>query len=78
MPVIDIWLKFESDQDRERFVGCQRTLPDGDFVEGVEGVRFRLESDSEDAGLVRAHQLRDGFCAEAGIDRDRVGLSLHP
>jgi hypothetical protein len=84
VPLIEVWLKFVSEDerqredDRRRFLGRQRTLPAGDLIEDERGLRYRLEADDENAALVIANKLRNGFCDEAGIDRERVWVSLSP
>ncbi|MEA2400469.1 MAG: hypothetical protein QOK00_872 [Thermoleophilaceae bacterium] len=84
MRSIDVWLRFVSwddgqrEDDRRRFVDQQRTLPDAELIEDERGVRYRFESNDEDAAVMRANTLRNGFCREAGIDPDRVHVSLEP
>jgi hypothetical protein len=78
MAPIDVWLNFESDNDRQRYLDQQRTLPSGDLIEDERGVRYRLDTEDENAALVTANKLRNGFCEEAGIDREHVKVSLDP
>jgi hypothetical protein len=84
MPSVDIWLKFVSEdeqqreEDRRRFLDVQRSLPAGELIDDEDGLRYQLEADDETAALVRANKLRNGFCEEAGIDRERVDVSLSP
>jgi hypothetical protein len=82
MPLIDVWVTFVSEDegkredDRRRYLEAQRSLPASELINDEDGLRYRLDADDETAALMRANTLRNGFCEEVGIDRERVHVSL--
>jgi hypothetical protein len=73
-----VWLKFASDDERQRFLDVQVPLPDGELVGDERGVRYLLNAENRDFAIRRANTLRDGFCHEAHIDRNHVEVWRSP
>ena len=75
----EVYLNFDDDDHRRAVLAHLRALPilpDGEFVEADNDVRFALDADDPNAALARAHVLVRG--ALDGTDIDPASVRLSP
>ncbi|QEC49294.1 hypothetical protein FSW04_18055 [Baekduia soli] len=76
----DVYLTFESDEDREIVTAQLRsfTLPGRESMEqDAQDVMLRLpDADDDQAAVARAGRLVEGACRGTGIDPAAVGVHL--
>jgi hypothetical protein len=78
MPEIDVYMRFDSDEDREAIMEQLHkfNLPQGEVFEEGHDRWFRFETADENTALARAHKIIRGVCD--GTDMDPDGVRLQP
>jgi hypothetical protein len=75
VPEFDIYLRFDSPEDRDPVLGHLRTLvPDGELIEQGDTVFRRVHADEENAAHISTQMRVREACTRANVDHDRVHL----